>query len=416
MSLSFSFPQLPWSRLSGPAKRGLWVHALHWQAVQIGNLYVGVFLFRASQSYGLPAWHAFCSYIAIPIGYWASAELTRRRGPGTSLRLGLTFYGIFQALILFMGAEAVRWAGSLGFLWGLGIGLYWQAWVLLMVDISEEGESRDALLGSNQAVYFLATFTGAPLAGWFLSQVPSTQGYPLVFACGLVLFAVAWWVSLPLLGKPQHGRSAVKRLLQARKPAGWGAGLISAALMGAMSVGVMFLPMLMSYESGGGEGFGGIYAALTAVGGFVASWVVARLGHPERRKGFLIWSAAVFCATALPLVVDRSYGFLIFYGLGSALAMSVFNVPLFASQIRIVESNPRFKHRRADAMLIREVPLNIGRALACAVVLWGVTDLRSPALGLLFGVLAFFPLANYLLMRPYLKASSSLTPSPSLAE
>ncbi len=409
-------PQLPWTRLSGPAKRALLVHALHWQAVQIGNLYVGVFLFRASQTYALPAWHAFCSYLAIPVGYWIAGLLTRRHGPGASLRLGLAVYGIFQAAIFLLGPDAVHWAGSLGFFWGLGVGLYWQAWVLLMVDISEEGSDRDAVLGSNQAVYFLATFTGAPLAGWFLSRADGTQGYPYVFGIGFTLFVLAWIVSLPLLGKPQHGSSSLKRLLIARKPAGWNAGIVTALLMGAMSVGTMFLPMLMSYQSGGGEGHGGLYAALTAMGGFLASWMVAHLGHPERRKGFLLWSAVAFFVAALPMALTRSYGILVIYGLGSAMAMSVFNIPLFAAQIRIVESNPRFKHRRADAMLLREIPLNVGRALACAVVLWGVTDLSSPALGPLFGVLAFIPFINYFIMRRYLGGSSSLTSDKPLAE
>jgi hypothetical protein len=36
----------PWHGLSAQAKRGLLAHALHWQAVSVGQLYVSIFLFH----------------------------------------------------------------------------------------------------------------------------------------------------------------------------------------------------------------------------------------------------------------------------------------------------------------------------------------------------------------------------------
>jgi hypothetical protein len=163
--------------------------------------------------------------------------------------------------------------------------------------------------------------------------------------------------------------------------------------------------MLISFETGGNEGHGGNYTALNAAAGFVASYYVARLGHPERRAGFLFWSALAVALFTLPLALERGYGVTLLYGFGMAVAMSVFNVPLFAAHIRIIESNPRFAHRRADAMLLREAPLNLGRALAACVVLWGVEGLESRLLSLLLLAMAFAPLLNFALMRRHLKAS-----------
>lgn len=394
--------KLPWSGLSPQAKRGLLVHALHWQAVQIGSLYVSVYLFRLGHGYALPAWHNFCSYAAIPLGYWAAAGLTRRRGAGTSLRAGLGVYAVFQALILLLGPQAADYAGRLGFLWGLGVGLYWQAWVLLMVDLSREGGDRDILLGNNQAMYFFASFTGAPLAGWFLTRFDGQGGYPWVFGFGLLLFLAAWLVSLPLKGRTQHSASAVLRLLKTRKPAGWSASLFSAALMGFVSVGGMLLPLLLSFDTGGDEGHSGAYTGLVALAGFAASALVARRGQPQRRGSFLFWSALAVAALCLPLALGRSYALVLLYGLGMSVAMSVFNVPLFAAQIAIVESSPRFKHRRADAMFLREVPLWLGRAVASGAIVWGVVQLHSTVLTGLLLAMALVPLGNYALMRRWL--------------
>jgi YQGE family putative transporter len=394
--------KLPWSDLSPQAKRGLLTHALHWQAVQVGQLYVSVFLFRLSHGYALPALHAICQYALIPPGYWLAAVMTRRWGAATSLRTGLTVYAIYQACILALGPGAAAWAGPLGALWGLGVGLYWQAWVLLIIDYSRDGHDRDAMLGSNQALYFLANFTGAPVAGLFLARFSGTTGYPWAFGAALLLFAAAWTVSLGLKGQPHHGAGAVRRLLKVRKPKGWNASMLSTVFMGLMNVGALFLPMLLAYESGGSEGYGGVYAALTALAGFVASALVGRWGHPERRGGWLFWSACSVAVLVFPLALHRAYGLVLLYGLGTAIAMSAFNVPLFATQISIMESEPRFRHRRADAMFIREWPLALGRCIACGTILFFVQDMRSFALGALLSFLALCPLMNYATLRPWL--------------
>lgn len=391
-------------RLSPAAKRGLLTHLLQWQALQIGSLYVGVYLFKLGHGFRLPAWYALWNYVGVPIGYWLAANGTRRWGPGASLRLGLVAFALTQGLILALGGQAGDWAMPLGLMWGLGIGLYWQAWVLLIVDLSDEGSDRDLMLGANQASYFVASLTGAPLAGLYLAWAGGTRGYPVVFGTGLALFLASWLVSLPLRGKPQHGASALGRLIKARKPVGWTPGLITSFLAGVLSVGAMFLPLLMSVDMGGNERQGGGYTALNAVAGLLASLAVTRLGHPERRQGFIFWSALAAAALTLPLVFVRSWDLVLVYGLGMAVVQSLFNVPVFAAQISIIESSPRFLHRRADAMLLREIPLNVGRCCACAVVLWGVSDSRSPAMTALLFVLAVAPLTSYALLRQRLKA------------
>jgi MFS transporter, YQGE family, putative transporter len=392
---------LPWSRLSPAAQRGLWAHALQYQAVAVGSLYVGVYLFRLSNGYAAPAWHSLCSYFMVPVGYAMAAAVTRMRGPGFAMRLGLLVYALFQAIILCLGDQAVVWAGSLGLLWGIGNGLYWQAWVLLIMDLSTEGADRDTMMGGNQGVYFLANLTGAPLAGWFLGRFIGTQGYPWAFGLSLILFAASAWVSLPLKGKIHPGSNAVRRLLIIRKPRGWKPLLFSAGLMGVSSVAMLFLPMLLAYDVGRNEGLGGLYAFGSAVVGFSGTWAFSRFSKPESRGSILIGAALTVLCCTLPLAYHRSLGLVMLYGLGMAVALSLFNVPIFATHIRVVQSNPHFAYHRADAMFIREWTLMLGRALACGTVLWGVSSLNSQGLTWLLVGVALTPLLNYLVMRRY---------------
>ena len=115
----------------------------------------------------------------------------------------------------------------------------------------------------------------------------------------------------------------------------------------------------------------------------------------------------------LPLALRRGYGLLLLYGLGMSAGMGFFGMPLFAVQVGLLEAQPRFRHRRADVMSLREIPLALGRAGACDWVLWAVDGPRSPALGALLVAVALGPLASYLVLRPYLQAGGS---GPSCAE
>lgn len=394
--------RLPWAGLSADARRGLLAHALHWQAVSIGSLYTSIYFFRLSHGFAVPAWHVFCSYLLIPPGYALGAWMTRRWGAGTAYRAGVAVYGVFQGIILWLGTDSVQWAGTLGAWWGIGVGLYWQGWVLLIMDLSVDGADREAMMGSNQAVYFLANFTAAPLAGWFLSRFEGTSGYPWAFGASLALFAAAAWVSLPLRGKALHGSSAFGRLLRIRKPRGWTAIFFSSALMGVMSVGALFLPMLLSYAVGRSEGLGGLYALFVALLGFLASWSISHWGAPKMRGSFMLVSAGLVFLLSLPLALHRSFALILCYGVAMALHMGLFNVTAFAAHISLIEAHPRFRHRRADAMALREIGIAAGRCLASGAIVWGVVDVASMGLTWLIVGVALTPFLNYLVMRPHL--------------
>jgi hypothetical protein len=87
------------------------------------------------------------------------------------------------------------------------------------------------------------------------------------------------------------------------------------------------------------------------------------------------------------------------YGAGMAIALSFYNVPLFSTHLRILQKSPRFHARRADALTIREVWINLGRVIGFAFVLFFVGNIDSKALGSLFIAIALAPILNTWVMR-----------------
>jgi YQGE family putative transporter len=392
-------PKFPWHGLDPSARRGLLAHALFWQAMAMAFQFINIYVFRLSQGYAKPALYQIWSNATIPLGFALGAWIARRRSGVASFRGGLIMYQVFLVTVLILRERCVDWLFLLGLISGIATGLYWQGWTLILLEV--EDSNRDSMMGTSQWVYFVAYLTGAPLAGWFLSRFAGLEGYTYIYIAATLMLALAWRVSLPLKTKRLHGAGAFKRLLKARKPRGWNAFLLSSGLAGLMSVSVMFLTILVSYEAKGNETGTGSYNVLNAGCGFLAAWGMARLGKPNNRRWLLMAGALVSLLATLPLVFDRSFLMILLYGAGMAISLSFYSVPLFSTHLRIIDKSPRFRARRADVLTMREIMIDGGRIVGNLFILLAVHNIDSSGLSWFFVAIAVLPLLNAWLMRDF---------------
>jgi YQGE family putative transporter len=389
---------LPWQRLSPDARRALLCHGLYWQAVAMAFTFINIYLFRLGHGYREPALFQIWTNGMIPLGFMLGSAIARRRSSAGAYRAGLAFHLLLLLLVLWLRQDCVKQIPLIGCIYGLGAGLYWQGWILMVVDLSDES-TRDSMLGMQQWVYFVSGLTGAPLAGWFLAKSGDLAGYNSIFFLSTLFLAAAWAVSLPIISKPLHGAGSALRLLRARKPKGFWAMNASSALMGLLSVSAMFLSALIAYEAKGDEKGTGSYTFVNAALGFLAAWWMARSGRPASRLRTMWIAATAVALVTLPLAFQRSFSAILLYGAGMAIALSFYNVPLFSTHLRVLAENPRFHARRADALAIREGAINLGRVAGFAFILFFVGDIGSGSLGLFFVAIALTPLLNTWVMR-----------------
>jgi YQGE family putative transporter len=360
--------------------------------------FINIYLFRLGHGYRDPALFQIWTNGMIPLGFMLGSAIARRRSSAGAYRAGLFFHLVLLLVVLSLRQDCVKQIPLIGTIYGLGAGLYWQGWILMVVDLSDDS-TRDSMLGTQQWVYFVSGLTGAPLAGWFLATYSDLQGYNYIFAFSSFFLAAAWAVSLPIQSKPLHGAGSALRLLKARKPKGFWAMNASSALMGLLSVSAMFLSALIAYEAKGNEKGTGSYTFVNAALGFLAAWWMARAGKPASRLRTMWIAAAAVALVTLPLAFHRSFAAILLYGAGMAIALSFYNVPLFSTHLRVLSENPHFHARRADALAIREGAINLGRVAGFAFILAYVGNIGSGALGLFFLAIALTPLLNTWLMR-----------------
>lgn len=392
--------KLPWHSLSAPARRALVCHALYWQAMSLAIRFVDVYLFRLGHGYRDPAYYQAWANGTITFGFMLGAVAARRWSSAACYRIGLVLFTAFLFTVLLLKERCSEFIPLIGSINGLATGFYWLGWILLIVDLAEDSR-RDAMLGTQQWVFFLSGLTGAPLAGWFLASYSDLGGYHWIFIAATAMMAAAWWISLPLRTPALHGSGSLKRLLRAKKPRGfWGMNL-SSALMGLLSVAATFLTALIAYERKGDESGTGNVSLLSAALGFAATWWIARRGNPQNRLKTMLVSALVVAAVTLPLAFNRSYSMVALYSAGMALALGFFNPPLFGAHLKIVSENPRLHLRRADVLTIRETFVNTGRVAGYLFVMLAVGNVDSRALGAFFIVIALTPILNTYVMRRY---------------
>jgi YQGE family putative transporter len=390
--------KLPWHSLKPQAKRALLCHALYWLAAMMAPVFLNIYLFRLSQSYQKPALYQLFANGVTPLGFMLGAWLARRRGSASAYRSGLISHGFLFALILILRERCVDLVPLLGLCSGLATGIYWQGWSLFLLDLSGN-EQRDAMLGSQQWVYFLAQLIATPLSGRFLSHLGGLEAYSYIFLLAALILAAAVWLSMPLETPPVHGAPGLMRLMLARKPEGWTAMGLSAALFGLVSVSPLFLSLLISFESKGNEAGTGDYAFFIACFGMALAWAVARMGKPHNRLSTLWKASSAVALATLPLVFVRNFTTVLIQGMGMAIGTGVFNVPISSTHFKVIESNPRFRARRADALVIRELWINGGRALGYLFIILAVGNIRSGPLSLFFLVIALSPLLNTWIIR-----------------
>ena len=390
----------PWKNLSGDAKRALLVHALYWQLMALGGGFINIYLDRLADSLAQPALYLLVFNLTIPFAFWLGGKEARKGGSPRSLRFGLVLLEVYFLAFLLLQGRAVDFLFPLALLGGMATGYYWLGFMLLVMELANDHQ-RHAFFATGQSGLFFANLSTAPLVGLFLAWMPGLAGYTWMFAAAVLLGALAIYLSLPLKTPPLRRSGSILRLLKARKPRGWWAHLWSNMLMGMASVASLFLAGLMAYEALGNESGAGSYSLVNAIFGLITAWLVAGRLQPHNRRKMMFWSALLIAALTLPLAFDRALPLVLLYGAGMAVMQSLFGVPMVSTHMALIDAAPRFQARREEVMVIREVFINLGRAVLLLYLYLMITWGQEQALTHVFALLAIVPLINWWLMKKY---------------
>ncbi|GGF99409.1 MFS transporter [Paenibacillus abyssi] len=376
------------------------VQGLFAVANALSGTFVPVYLWKTSQSFMLIGWFTLFQYAVSGLTFWLAGKWVKERNKMNSLRIGVVLSGVFYCSILFLGTSASAYVVPLGMLNGMAAGFFWLAFNVVYFEITEP-DNRDrfngwaGLLGSGAGII-------APwVSGWLITSFEGNSGYRIIFTISLVVYGLAAVISFFLRKRKAGGQyewlHGFRQLKRRDLP--WRNVFAALVAQGIREGVFMFLVGLMVYIATQNEQKLGNFALWTSLVGLVSFWLVGKRLKMKVRKQAMLIGVSMIALVILPLFWSVDYTMLLIFGIGTALFMPLFSIPMTSSVFDLIGATEESARKREEFVVLREIGLVMGRLIGLSAYLLVMSRTNSPAAmtWLLLGV-GVMPIAGWWFM------------------
>ncbi|WP_274649363.1 MFS transporter [Paenibacillus humicola] len=390
--------------LGGQAVLLLVVQALMGVAGALSGTFVPVYIWKVSHSFALIGWFNLSQYAVSGLTFWFAGKWVKEHNKMNSLRLGVALSGVFYFTVLLLGRAAAIYAVPLGMLNGLALGFFWLAYNVVYFEITEPG-NRDRF---NGVAGFLGSGAGivAPwVSGLLITTFKGQRGYTIIFTISVIIFAIAAVLSFWLKKRKTGGHYDWSYgIRQIRKPGNpWRRVSPAIAAQGVREGVFMFLIGLLVYIATGNEQKLGNFSLITSLVSLVSFWIIGKLLTMKRRKTAMLVGALAITAVIIPLFWPIRFMTLLLFGLGVALFMPFYIIPMTSAVFDLIGKDEESASRREEFVVLREAALTVGRLIGIGAFLLvlPLADSSPQAIPWLMLVVGASPIAAWWLIHPF---------------
>jgi MFS family permease len=383
---------------SSELKFYLMMNALFSFGGNLSGVFQSVFLWKLDKTYSLLAYFSMYWSLAIIIFFGLCAWVARKTNPLITMRLGFVFYLITYLIMLIFHQTLSEHIFLLGVVNGLAMSLYYVGMHMAVLDLTTN-EKRDQFLYIQGILFTVGGMVAPLLSGIIISQLDGMIGYYVVFIATCVFFILAFFVSLRVQVKPVESKSFFWEVV--KHPSAEWRKMYKVMFADGIVSGVYttFLITMMTFKVAGGEFSLGVFNTAAEIISMLAFYVLAKYSIPDYRiRIFAIGSVGILLGSvmisAFPMIVT-----LVLFAIIQPVSINMISTSMNAMIYASIEKDPQYKDKRLDYIIIREIPLGIGRIIGVAMFL---------AMGQYFDIekllpvsFSFFPLV-YIVMIPSL--------------
>lgn len=354
----------------------------------LSGVFQSVFLWKMDKTYTLLAYYSMYWSISIIISFGLCAWLARKTSPMITMRVGFVFYLLAYLIMLIFHDTLNHHIMLLGGTMGLAISLYSVGMHMAILDLTTNNE-RDRFLYI-QGILTTIGGTIAPLiSGILISQFTGMMGYYVVFISTGSFFVLSFFFSLKVKGKQIAVKSYFWEVV--KHPAHEWKRMYPVMLADGIVSGVYwtFLVSMITFKMAGDELNLGLFNTAAQIVSIVTFFLLARFSNPSYRLLFFGIGAGLLFVNSLFLSIYPVLLGLILFGIIQPVATNLINTSMNAMIYESIERDPNYRKKRLDYIIIREIPLGVGR---------------------IFGVLMFLLLRKYFDFEQLLPVSFSLFP------
>lgn len=356
----------------------LTVQAMFHTANALSGTFVPIYLYKASMSFMPLGWFALAQHLFSGLTFWIVGKWVKEYNKMNALRAGVLCSGLFYSVVLLLGKSAASYVIPLGMLNGLAMGFFWIAYNVVYFEITEP-DNRDrfngwaGLLGSGSGM--LAPW----ISGLIISFAAGDAGYRIIFSVSLGVFAVAAVFSFFLEKRESVGTYdwlyGVKQLMKTGSP--WRQAVPSLMAQGMREGVFIFLLGLLVFLSTGQEKSLGDFTLWTSLVALLSFWLIGRKLHAGNRSKAMLLGTTLIAAVTAIMFVDVGYTTLLLLGIGAALFMPLYVVPMTSAVFDMIGASKESASRREELIVLREAGLIIGRTIGLVIFLFVVSRTTS---------------------------------------
>ena len=361
-------------RLSKQARHVTFVHFLFGSASALGGLFINIFLWKQSHNFLVLIQYNLIGYIVTLGVFFLVGFVLYRVHLRFLMQLGLIVLVLQYLLLIIFQGNTLQIVWYLGFLSGLGGGLYWVGHNIFEY-LSTNDDNRDIYFGLNTSLGYIIAVIFPVLGGliiaqnWipFLSQNPFANYY-ILFSVVVFIFIVGilYMFRLPRLLPPRINgaylfvarRSPMWRLISAREfldgLKGGSVGFIAS---------ILAFTVLSNSELNLGI-FTSSFALLSAIVSFLVGGILMIVkGNRDRLTFGFVGASLMAIARVVYVTFFNIFGIIISSTI-KTFAQPFFGVGLASTFYHAIDQSPKHKEEFFGYMMAREIPLVLGRVLS----------------------------------------------------
>ncbi|WP_458462111.1 MFS transporter [Paenibacillus sp.] len=391
----------------------LGVNGLFALAGALSGTFLNVFLWKSRPDYAMLGWFTLSQQLAIGLTFWLAGKWVKEHNKMSALRLGTALSGLFYMVVLWAGSKAVDWIWPLGILLGCSLGLFWIAFNVVYFEITDR-ENRDLFNGWVGLLGSMTGIIGPWFSGLIITRMTDNTGYRLIFTVSLVIYVIAVIFSFFLKKRKLSGTYRWSEpWIQLSKPdSPWRTLALGLFAQGAREGVFAFLIALLVYLATAQEYKLGQFSLITSAVALVSYWAAGKWFKPQYRSRGMFIGALILLVVLIPLLWKVTYGTLLIMGIGSAVAMPLYVLPMISAGFDMMGTSGENVEKRVELVVLRELCLMLGRLFGLALFI--VTVMNAPSLRMLTWliiVLGAFPLIGWIFMHKLLNRTEGQEPS-----
>jgi YQGE family putative transporter len=130
--------------------------------------------------------------------------------------------------------------------------------------------------------------------------------------------------------------------------------------------------MILNSEMGFGK-----YTTFFSIFGLICFFLLSRLVRKENRLKYLLIGSIMMLSAPLILVAFNNYFGIMLYGLINTAASPFWNIPLSSMMFETIGKSAPKESMRIEFIVVREIPLNLGRILSILVFIFAISKFKS---------------------------------------